>query len=412
MTQANDARQQVADDSRRARRNTVVLSLAQALYMISATIQLTVSGLVGYLLADDKSLATIPVTFYVLGTLVSTVPASMFMRRVGRRRGFMLGALLGTSSAALAAFAIYAQSFWLFCFALSLAGAYQAFAQYYRFAAADTASEAFRPKAISLVLAGGLIAAFIAPQIVVFSRDALAPVTFAGTFIASALTGVIAMAVLAFVDIPRDAASGGPHGPPRPLREILRQAKLRIAILTGMVSYGSMTFVMTATPLAMVARNHSIESAAFAIQWHVVAMFAPSFVTGQLIQRFGRERIVLAGLTLLACAGLVAASGQSIWQFNLSLVLLGVGWNFGYIGSTTMVTDCHRPAERNKVQAINEFMVFGFVAFASFFSGKLLHEAGWEGVALAYLPFVAVAGGLALILAIRGVALGWRKLHN
>lgn len=407
MTKAIRTHRQVSVDDARARRNAFVLSAAQALYMVGATIQITVSGLVGYLLADDKSLSTFPVTAYVLGTLIATVPASMFMRRVGRRRGFMLGATLGILSAALAAFAIFTSSFWLFCFAMSLSGGYQAFAQYYRFAAADTASAAFRPKAISWVLAGGLIAAFVAPQIVIYSKDALAPETFAGTFIASAIVAVVAMAVLAFVDIPGNAATADEADiPPRSLREILRQAKLRIAILTGMVSYGSMTFVMTATPLAMVASDHSVKSAALAIQWHIVAMFAPSFFTGHLIQRFGRERIVLAGMVLLACAGLVAVSGQAIWQFNLVLILLGMGWNFGYIGSTTMVTDCHRPEERNKVQAINEFMVFGFVALASYSSGKILHEAGWTSVAVAFLPFVALAGGLALMLAVRGANWG------
>lgn len=406
MAHENETTRQVSGDDARARRNTFVLSAAQALYMVSATIQITVSGLVGYLLADDKSLATFPVTAYVLGTLIATVPASLFMRRVGRRRGFQLGALMGMTSAILAVFALYESSFPLFCFAMMISGGYQAFAQYYRFAAADTASDAFRPKAISWVLAGGLVAAFVAPQIVIYSKDALAPVTFAGTFIASAMAGIIAMAVLAFVDIPVAAATDEAGIPPRSLREILRQVKLRIAILTGMVSYGSMTFVMTAAPLAMAAGNHSLPSAAFAIQWHIVAMFAPSFFTGQLIARFGRERIVLAGLILLACAGLVAASGQEIWQFNLCLILLGVGWNFGYIGSTTMVTDCHRPEERNKVQAINEFMVFGFVALASYSSGKLLHDGGWGSVAVAFLPFVALAAGLALMLAVRGAKWG------
>ncbi len=406
MAHANETTRQVSGDDARARRNTLVLSAAQALYMVGATIQITLSGLVGYLLADDKSLATFPVMAYVLGTLIATVPASMFMRRVGRRRGFQLGALMGMTSALLAVFAIFESSFPLFCFAMTISGGYQAFAQYYRFAAADTASEAFRPKAISWVLAGGLIAAFVAPQIVIYSKDALAPVTFAGSFIASAMVAIIAMAVLAFVDIPGAAETDEAGIAPRSLREILRQVKLRIAILTGMVSYGSMTFVMTAAPLAMVAGNHSLPSAAFAIQWHIVAMFAPSFFTGRLIARFGRERIVLAGLILLACAGLVAASGQAIWQFNLCLILLGVGWNFGYIGSTTMVTDCHRPEERNKVQAINEFMVFGFVALASFCSGKLLHDSGWGSVAIAFLPFVALAAGLALMLAVRGAKWG------
>lgn len=393
-------------DDRRARRNALILSLAQALFFVASSIQATVSGLVGYMLADDKSLATLPVTALVLGSLVTTVPASMFMRQVGRRIGFQLGAMLGTLSSVIAIYAIYDQSFWLFCFAIFMSGSYQAFAQYYRFAAADTASEAFRPRAISWVLAGGLLAAIAGPQLVIYTKDALAPVMFAGVFVAAAVASLLAVAVVSLVNIPKAPKSAPDGTPPRPLREILKQAKLRIAIFSGMVSYGSMTYLMTATPLAMVACNHSVDSAAWAIQWHVLAMFAPSFVTGRLIDRFGRERVVLAGLLLLAAAGVVAHAGISLWHFNLAMILLGVGWNLGYIGSTTMVTDCHRPEERNKVQAVNEFMVFGLLAFASFFSGKLLHETGWETVAISYLPFVVLAAGLVLMLTFRDARWG------
>ncbi len=394
--------QTAGDGDRRARRNAVILSLAQALYMTGASIQITITGLVGYLLADDKSLATFPITAYVLGTVISTMPASMFMRYVGRRRGFQFGALMGLASTSLTVYAIYQSSFWLFCFALMLAGTYQAFAQYYRFAAADTASDNFRPKAISWVLLGGLVAAVAGPQIVIYTKDALAPVMYAGAFAASAVVASLGVLVVTLVDIPKAPVTSPDGMPPRPLRIILGQRKLKIAIFTGMVSYASMSFLMTATPLAMVAHNHPVESAAFAIQWHVLAMFAPSFFTGNLITRFGREPIILIGLLLLGCAGLVAVSGFALWQFNLAMVLLGLGWNFGYIGSTTLVTDCHRPEERNKVQAVNEFMVFGLVATASFLSGKLLHEVGWETLTVTYLPLVAVAAGLVLMLAIGG----------
>ncbi|MDH3580749.1 MAG: MFS transporter [Hyphomicrobiales bacterium] len=390
------------DGDRRARRNAIVLSAAQALYFIGATIQLTVIGLVGHLLADDKSFATLPVTTFIIGTVSSTIPASLLMRRVGRRAGFQIGAITAFFAALLATYAIFERSFVLFCIATALTGIYQAFAQYYRFAAADTANEAFRPKAISWVMAGGLVAAVAGPQIVILTKDAFAPVIFAGSFVASACTALLALAVLSFVDIPKPATHGDRHAHPRPLGQILKQPKLRIAILTGMVSYASMTFIMTATPLAMIACNHPVTSAAHAIQWHVFAMFAPSFVTGHLIARFGRERIVLTGLLLLAGSGLVGMTGLEIWHFNLAMILLGVGWNFGYVGSTTMVTDCHRPEERNKVQAVNEFMVFGFVASASFASGLLLHNGGWDLVTMSYLPFVAVAGGFVLLLLQRG----------
>lgn len=390
---------QFYDGDMRARRNALVLSCAQALYMIGASIQIALSGLVGHLLAEDKSLATLPVTAYVLGTLISTVPASFFMRRWGRKAGFSVGAIFGLVSTVFAVYAIFELQFWMFCLAIFISGGYQAFAQYYRFAAADTASAAFRPTAISWVLAGGLVAAIAGPQIVIYTKAAFAPVMYAGSFAASAIVCVLAIGVLQFINIPKPPTTSQDGTPPRPMREILKQKKLRIAIFTGMVSYASMTFVMTATPLAMVACGHGVDSAAWAIQWHVLAMFAPSFFTGRLIARFGRETVILAGLVMLASAGAIALTGLEIWQFNVTMILLGLGWNLGYIGSTTLVTDCHRPEERNKVQAINEFMVFGLVALASFASGKLLHTSGWSMIAVTYLPFVTLAAALVLMLA-------------
>ena len=396
----DEAEMPVTGDDSLAKRNALVLSCAQALYFVGATIQIALAGLVGNLLADDKSLATLPVTAYVLGTLISTVPASLFMRRWGRKAGFTLGATCGLISSSFAVYAIFEFDFWMFCLALFFSGGYQAFAQYYRFAAADTASPQFRPTAISWVLAGGLVAAIAGPQLVILTKETFAPVMFAGSFLVIAISSIMAFAVLQLIDIPKAPSTSVDGTPPRSLREILKQKKLKVAIFSGMVSYASMTFVMTATPLAMIACNHPVDSAALAIQWHVLAMFAPSFVTGKLIARFGRENIILAGLVLLAGAGLIAMSGIAIWQFNMSLILLGVGWNLGYIGSTTLVTDCHRPEERNKVQAINEFMVFGLVAFASFASGKLLHESGWNTVAVTYMPLVAIAAGLVLMLSL------------
>lgn len=389
------------DGDRRARRNAIVLAVAQALYFIGAAVLISLGGLVGHMLADDKSMATLPITTYVLGTLASTVPASLFMRRVGRRIGFQVGTLFAVTSSSLAVYAIFEQSFWLFCAATVLLGTNQAFAQYYRFAAADTASPAFRPKAISWVLAGGLVSAVAGPQIVVLTKDMLTPVLFAGSFVASACSAVLAMAVLSLLDFPKPSEERAQGPAPRPLAEILRQPRLRVAILSGMVTYASMTFVMTATPLAMVACGHSVGSAVHAIQWHVIAMFAPSFFTGHLIARYGREAVILAGLLLLGSAGVVAMTGLAIWQFNLALILLGLGWNFGFVGSSTLVTDCHRPEERSKVQAVNEFMVFSLVALASYGSGRVLDGSGWELVAVSYLPFVALAAGLVLLLLLK-----------
>lgn len=391
MNEAGATSAEYGVDDRRARRNALILSAAHALYGISATILITLGGLVGHMLADDKSLATLPISTLVAGTALSTVPASFLMRAVGRRNGFILGATASFASALLGAYAIVVGSFWLFCAATSLQGVYQAFSQYYRFAAADTASAAFRPKAISWVLAGGLAAAVVGPQTVIFTKDLLAPIQFAGSFVAAAVTALVAMAVVSFVDIPPQPRSGAGGEPPRAMSTILAQPKLIVAILCGMVSFAVMNYVMTATPLAMVDCGYAVDSAAWAIQWHILAMFGPSFVTGQLIQRFGRETIVIIGLGLLAGTGVVALSGIAIWQFNLAMVLLGVGWNFSFIGATTMVADCHRPEERGKVQALNEFMIFGSVALASFASGKILHDFGWAAVNWALLPFVALA---------------------
>lgn len=398
----------LADGDARARRNALVLSAAQALYGIASLTTITLGGLVGQMLAADKSLATLPISTFVLGTAVSTVPASFLMRSLGRRAGFMIGAAFASAGALVAAYAIYAELFWLFCVATSCNGVYQAFAQYYRFAAADTASAEFRPKAISWVLAGGLVAAVAGPQLVIATKDMLAPVLFAGSFIAVAGAAAVAVAVVSLVDIPPQPRASEGGEAPRPMGVILAQPKLIVAIACGMVSYAVMNFVMTASPLAMVACNHSVQAAALGIQWHALAMFAPSFVTGHLIQRYGRERVVLCGLGLLLAAGAVALSGVALWQFNLMLILLGVGWNFGFVGATTMVADCHRPEERGKVQALNEFMIFGAVAAASLASGKILHTFGWTAVGGSVFPFA----GLAVLLLLAAMVAGRAKRQS
>lgn len=383
---------QLIDDTK-ARRNTILLSASQALYGINAFTLITTGGLVGHMLAEDKGLATLPITTFVTGTTLMTLPASMFMRRVGRRAGFMTGVGFGLAGSLLAAYAIYLQSFWLFSLATFLTGGYQAFAQYYRFAATDVASEGFKAKAISWVLAGGLIAAIFAPMIVIWTK-ALSPVLFAGCFLASAGLGVIALAVASRIDIPLPRDIDGPSDA-RPLSTILRQRRLLVAIFCGIATYGMMNLVMTASPLAIVACGFSVDAAAWVIQWHVLAMYVPSFFTGHLINRFGKEKVIAAGMIMLAGCGVVALAGIDMVNFGVALVLLGLGWNFGFVGSTAMVTDCYRPSERNKVQGINDFCVFGMVAVASFTSGKLLHLVGWDAVVMTLFPIVAL--GLCLI---------------
>ena len=387
-------------DDRRARRNAFILCAAQAMYGAGASIIITLGGLAGHYLAIDKGLATLPVTTFVLGTAVSTVPASLFMKAVGRRIGFMTGAGFGIASSLLAVHALFNGSFLLFCLATFLAGAYQASSMYYRFAAADTASDAFKAKAISWVLAGGIAAAILGPQVVIWTRALFEPVLFAGTFAASAGLSLLGFAILNFLDIPKPSEQVFDR-PPRPLAEILRQKRLLVAIFCGMVSYGIMNLVMTATPLAMVACNHTVDDAAFVIQWHILAMFAPSFFTGHLINRFGVERIIAAGCLLLTGAGIAALSGIGIIHFWIALVLLGIGWNFGFVGATAMVTDCYHPSERNKVQAANDMAVFAAVVLASFSSGNLLHHVGWEAVAWSLFPFVASAMALVVLQTFR-----------
>ena len=377
-------------DDGRAKKNVLILFIAQALYGGGTSIMITLGGLVGHQLAVDKGLATLPITTFVLGTALMTVPASMYMKLVGRRLGFMTGAAFGVASGALATYAIFQNSFWLFCLGTFLGGTYQASSMYYRFAATDTASDGFKAKAISWVLAGGIVAAFLGPQLVIYTKALFSPVLFAGSYASATMLSLLALAVVSFIDIPKPSAERHLEAA-RPLGTIMRQPRLLIAMFCGMVSFGIMNFVMTATPLAMVACGLTVDDAAFVIQWHIVAMFAPSFFTGHLINRFGKERVIGLGLILLAGCGVVALSGIDLTHFWFALVLLGLGWNFGFVGATALVTDCYRPSERNKVQAANDLCVFGMVAFASFSSGKLLHLVGWDAVAGGLFPFVALA---------------------
>lgn len=386
-------------DDALARRNALVLSVAQMLYGCVATVLITTGGLVGQMLADDKALATLPISTFVIGTMLFTVPASLYMRRVGRRIGFMTGSAIGVIGSAVCVAAIWQASFQLFMLGTFMMGGYQAFSGYLRFAAADLASEAYRPRAISWVLVGGLAAAVIGPQLVIHTRDALAPLLFAGAFAVAALVAASSIAFTALVDIPLQsravrAASG------RPVLEIMRQPRFVVAVACGMISYGIMNLVMTAGPLAIVACNFTVDDAAFVIQWHAIAMFAPSFVTGRLIARFGITPVILTGLAVLAGCGAVALSGIELEHFWLALALLGLGWNFAFVGATTMVTGTYRPEERSKIQAVNDLMVFGTVAVASLTSGVVFQLFGWDMVNLVLFPFVALAAALVVWLAV------------
>ncbi len=388
MTIATAGPQPFIDDAR-ARRNAVVLAIGHALYSCSAINIIVTAGLVGTMLAPDKALATLPISTFVIGTALSTIPVSLLMRRIGRRPGFMIGATAGLISALVCLWAIFEQSFALFCIGTMGNGIYQACAAYYRFAAADTASTGFKPKAISWVLLGGIAGAVFGPLIIIHSRTWFEPVLFAGNYLAAAMLCIAALAVLMFVDIPH-GRSEETTGKSRPLGQILAQPRLIVAILCGMMAYGVMNLLMTATPIAMALCGFTVDDSAWVIQWHVLAMFVPSFFTGSLIVRFGAGRIMLSGMIALILAAVVGFSDITFGHFAVGLVLLGLGWNFGYIGGTAMVTDCYLPAEKNKVQAVNDFAVFATVAVSSLTSGLLLDSIGWHAVNLAALPMIAV----------------------
>ena len=375
-------------DDRKARRNVIVLALAGALGGSAPPINVATAALAGYaLLGDDKALATLPVTTFVVGTACGTVPAALLMRRFGRRPGFIAGMLVGAAGAGLQALAMAVAGFSLLCAGSFLVGFATAFAQQFRFAAADTASESFRPQAISLVLAGGIAAAIIGPQTVIHTADLFASLPFAGAYLGAAVLLMAAALVLCFLDIPKPPPRRG-HAGGRPVLEIARRPEFLVAVGCATSAYALMSFVMTAAPLAMVMHQHHQNDAVLGIQWHVLAMFGPSFVTGSLIARFGAEKVVASGLLLLGASALAALSGTTVGHFWLTLVLLGLGWNFGFIGGTALVTRTYRTEEREKVQALNDFLIFGFVALASFSSGGLLQVGGWNVLNLVVLPVV------------------------
>ncbi|MFO8155532.1 MAG: MFS transporter [Pseudomonadota bacterium] len=371
------------------RSNVLILAISQALFLIAAVTVMTLSGVVGGQLAPSPGLATLPVAAMMVGTVVSTLPASLFMKRVGRRIGFLVGTLVGgAAGAALAATGVVMESFWLFTLGNLLLGIYQAFAMYYRFAAADVASDAYRSRAISLVMAGGVVAAFLGPWNAHRGQGMLLPgVPEAGPYVILLGLALLAAFLVSFLRVP---PVNEPHGEPqRPLAAIVRQPTFLVALVAAAIGYAVMILVMTATPLAMREAGFAMEQAAFVMQWHVLGMFAPSFVTGNLIARFGVGRILLTGGILLVASALTAVSGGSLLHFWIALVLLGVGWNFLFIGGSNLLTTTHAVAERGKVQGVNDLTVFTLVAAGSLLSGLLLHHLSWVGLNLFVLPFVA-----------------------
>jgi MFS family permease len=382
------------------RRNVGLLAACQAMLFTNNATLIAINGLAGLALAPYAGLATLPVTFWVLGGALGTMPASFHMKRVGRKRGLTWGTLWGVVGALLAAGAIWLQSFWLLCFATLVWGVYNAYGQYYRFAAADVSSPDFRATAISLVLAGGLVGGLIGPSLSRWTVELAGP-RFMGAYLALIAFAVATMVLLRFIRIPEPTPTER-AAPGRPLGEIVAQPKFIVAVLSGAIGYGVMNFLMTSTPIAMRACGLPYGDAAFVISWHVVGMFAPSFFTGGLIRRLGVLPVMFIGALLNFAAIGIALSGLAVAQFWWAMVVLGVGWNFLYIGGTTLLTETYRPEERAKAQGANDQAIFIMMVISSFTSGMTVTAAGWERVNLLALPMVAVVA----------VALAWFGLHQ
>jgi MFS family permease len=369
------------------RRNVALLAACQALLFTNNSTLIAINGLAGLALAPYAGLATLPVTGWVLGGAIGTMPASLHMRRVGRQRGLTSGTLWGIVGALICAAAVWLQNFWMLCLGTLVFGVYNAYGQYYRFAAADVATGDFKAVAISLVLAGGLIGGILGPTTSRFTIDLLTP-KFVGAYLVLIGFAVATMILLRFIRMPTpgptERSTAG-----RPLREIAAQPKYLIAVAAGAIGYGVMNFLMTSTPIAMQVCGHSYGDAAFVISSHVIGMFAPSFVTGPVIRRVGALPIMLAGALLNFAAIGIALAGIAVANFWWSLVILGVGWNFLYLGGTTLLTETYRPEERARAQGLNEQAIFTMMAISSLTSGLTVTTAGWERVNLLALPLVA-----------------------
>jgi MFS family permease len=391
---------------KRAKFNVTVLVLAQAILGSQMPMIFTIGGLAGQTLAPNPCYATLPISLIVLGSMFAANPLSMIMQRYGRRVGFFVGAFGGAMGGAVGAYGLYLHSFEVFLLGSFLTGIYMSAQGFYRFAAADTASEAFRPKAISYVMAGGLASALIGPQLVKVTAQSMV-VPFMGTYLAMIAINVFGSLLFLALNIPKPEPRRADAPVGRSRWEIMKTPTVAVAMICAMVSYALMNLVMTSTPLAVVGCGFEQNTAADVVSAHVLAMFIPSFFTGHLIARFGTTKIVAAGLFILACAGAVALQGVNVENFFLALILLGVGWNFGFIGATTMLASAHNPEEKGIVQGMNDFFVFGGVTVASLSSGGLMNCSGgspvegWTAVNIAMVPFLTLAGGALIWLAMQ-----------
>lgn len=371
-------------------RNVLVLSGCQATLQTTGATMIAVTGLAGLALASDPSFATIPLTCYVFGSAITTIPASLLMGAIGRRAGFQVGTAFGMFGAAVCALAVFLANFWLLCAGMGVMGMFTAFGKYYRFAAADAAEVEFRAKAISLTLAGGIAGGIFGPEMAKRTAGLYADHAYLGSYLSLIFVCLAAAVLLMWLDIPKlsehERKDSG-----RPLGVIMRQPVFIVAALASMLSYGIMNLFMTSTPLAMRAHDHHFDDAAFVLQWHMIGMYGPSFFTGSLIQRFGVLNVIVAGIALLLVCIVAALAGTELLNFWAALFLLGVGWNFMYVGGSALLTECHAPAERAKTQAANDFMVFATMAVSSASSGLLLSKSGWNAVNYGSIPFLLVA---------------------
>ncbi len=362
--------------------------------MSSTSLMITVSALVGFALAEDKSFATLPLSFQFLGLMLTSIPASMIMGRWGRRAGFILASLIGLCGAIIAVWSILNHYFWGFALGAFMVGIFNGFGNYYRFAAVDVVDETNKPRAISLVLAGGVIAAFVGPNLANFGRSVFAGEPYAGGFLYVIGFYALVFIIMMLIKMPGVAqaplTSSASDNIVRPLWQIARQPAFIVAVICGMLGYAVMSYLMTATPLAMKHHAHLFDDTAFVIQWHILAMFAPSFFTGNLIQRFGVLKVLLAGALLAIICVVINLLGHTVWHFWAALVALGVSWNLLFIGATDLLTETYRPQEKAKAQALNDFSVFTLVTIASLSAGYFQHNFGWKAVNIGALPLILI----------------------
>lgn len=385
----------------------LLLAVAQGFTSSGSILMTLLAGIIGSRLAPHPGWATLGVTFGILMLALTSLPAALLMQRVGRRAGFVTGALIGVLAGLLAARAVILEHFALFCAAMALVGVTMAFAQQYRFAAAESVAPLAVGRAVSWVMLGTLGAAVVGPQVAVWTRSLWGVAEYAATYLAMSLLYLLAVPLLLALR-PVPAGQAGEAGPARPLREIVAQQGFVVAVLVAAIGWGVMSFIMTATPISMhVLDGHSVEATARVIQSHVIAMYLPSLITGTLIVRFGLRAVMGTGLACMFACIAVAVVDTHVMHYWWALVLLGVGWNFLFVGGTTLLTRCYRASERFRVQALNEFSVFGTTAVASLLAGVLLQSLGWTTINLLMLPLLAIT--LVAVLRATGLGTGVRR---